>query len=385
MYADRRTEGSPMPKLLAPLGAALSIAVALLGAPADAAHHPDPVRTTAVSRAAKAGGNPFATHPWGVYKGKMEPSWVAWTKATGTRKDRLAYIVNQAKDHWFGHWNPNDKIADQVRDYIANSQQGNKNALVQMAIFRVVPWEHDACRRLPTKAERASYRQWIDRFAHAVGNTPTAIVLQPDGPFALCAPHGSHAPSKLVRYAARVLSAQPNTSVYIEAGASDWPMFGPKGGVTAAVRILVRGGIQYARGFALNGTHYASIGANVRRAKAIRKVLARKGYPDREVVINTSNNGHPFDFGKYKGADPTNPVVCDSVDTAASVTCETLGVPPTPDVANSRWGLSDKTARLARRFVDAYLWFGRPWLHHEGSQPFVTKRAVKLVRTTPFR
>ncbi len=159
----------------------------------------------------------------------MEPSWVAWSNASGTAKDNLAYIANKAKDHWFGHWNPNDKIASQVHDYIANSQDGDKDALVQMAIFRVVPWEHDACNRLPTAAERASYRQWIDRFAGAVGNTPTAIVLQPDGPFALCAPGGSHVPSDLVAYASRVLSAQPNTSVYIEAGASDWPMFGPEG------------------------------------------------------------------------------------------------------------------------------------------------------------
>jgi endoglucanase len=375
-----------MPKLLlAPMGAVLAVAVAVLGAPADASHRPDPLPSSRVTRATSGDANPFATHPWGVYKGKMEPSWVAWNNATGTRKDHLAYIANQAKDHWFGHWNPNDKIADQVRDYIANSQDGDKDALVQMAIFRVVPWEHEACNRLPTKAEKASYRQWIDRFAGAVGNTPTAIVLQPDGPFALCAPGGSRVPSKLVAYAARVLSAQPETSVYIEAGASDWPMFGPKGGVTAAVRILVRGGIEYARGFALNGTHYASIEANVARAQAIRKMLAAKGYPGRKVVINTSNNGHPFNFGKYTGPDPVNPVVCDSVDTPASVTCETLGVPPTADVANPKWGLPADTARMAAKWVDAYLWFGRPWLHHVGSQPFVTKRAVKLVRTTPFR
>jgi endoglucanase len=374
-----------MPKLLAPLGAILALTVALLATPADAAHHPDDAVSSGIAGATRAGDNPFATHPWGVYRGKMEPAWVAWNNASGSAKDDLAYIANKARDHWFGHWNPNDKIADQVDDYIANSQDGDKDALVQMAIFRVVPWEHDACHRLPTQDERASYRQWIDRFAGAVGNTPTAIVLQPDGPFALCAPHGSHAPSDLVAYAARVLSAQPHTSVYIEAGASDWPMFGPKGGVTAAVRILVRGGIKYARGFALNGTHYASIPANVERAQAIRQALAAKGFADRRVVINTSNNGHPFNFGQYTGADPVNPVVCNSKTTPAKVTCETLGVPPTADVADDRWNLPADTARLAAKFVDAYLWFGRPWLHHVGSQPFVTKRAIKLANTTPFR
>jgi len=372
-----------MPNPIAPLVVALATAAALVAAPAHSAR---PAAPTPVHRSTRAtAGNPFLAHPWGAYQGRMEPSWTAWTQATGTAKDLLAYIALKPKDHWFGHWNPDDKVGDQVRDYIADSQDGNPDALVQMAIFRVVPWEHDACRRLPTQAERASYRQWIDRFAAAIGNTPTAIVLQPDGPFALCAPHGSHAPSKLVAYAARVLSAQPRTSVYIEAGAADWPMFGPRGGVTAAVRILVRGGIQYARGFALNGTHYDSIPNEVDRAVKIAKTLARKGYPGRTAVINTSNNGHPFKFGQYTGADPTNPVVCDSTTTPASTTCETLGVPPTADVAAARWKLPSATAALAARYVDAYLWFGRPWLHHVGSQPFVTKRAIKLVKTTPFR
>jgi endoglucanase len=367
------------------LTASLATALALLAPAADAVQRSDTASTSRSAAREESGYNPFATHLWGVYKGKMEPAWVAWNNATGTAKTRLAYIANKSRDHWFGHWNPNDKIADQVRDYIAESQDGNPNALVQMAIFRVVPWEHDACKRLPTKAERASYKQWIDRFAGAVGDTPTAIVLQPDGPFALCAPHGSHALSKLVAYAARVLSAQPNTSVYIEAGASDWPMFGPKGGVTAAVRILVRGGIQYARGFALNGTHYASIPDEVARATAIIKALDAKGFTGRKAVINTSNNGHPFKFGRYTGPDPTNPRVCKSVTTPAKVTCETLGVPPTADVASDDWNLPATTERLAARYVDAYLWFGRPWLHHEGSQPFRVKRAIKLVRTTPYR
>jgi hypothetical protein len=384
-----------MPKPLAPvtaaaaaLAVALSGTTALLAAPADAGHRPAPVSAAPSAGAdahAKRTGNPFLAHPWGVYKGPMEPSWNAWNNATGTAKRLLAYIATKPKDHWFGHWNPDDEIAQKVKSYIANSQDGNPDALVQMTIFRVVPWEHDACNRLPTAAEKASYRLWIDRFAGAVGDTPTAIVLQPDGPFALCAPHGSKAVAHLVRYAARVLSAQPNTSVYIEAGAADWPLFGPNAGVDAAVKILLRGGIRYTRGFALDGTHYDSVPDEVTRARAIITMLDAKGITGRKAVINTSNSGHPFRFGQYTGPDPTNPVVCKSKDTPASKTCETLGIPPTADVAAERWNLPPKTASAAAKFVDAYLWFGRPWLHHEGHQPFVTKRAIRLVRTTPYR
>jgi len=390
-----------MPNPLAPLVTVFATAVAVLAPAAVAvddtatavhstgnagrAGSPGSTGSTGTARAARARHNPFLAHPWGIYQGPMEPSWVAWKKATGTAKRRLAYIAHKPKDHWFGHWNSNDQIARQVRDYIKNSQAGNPDALVQMAVFRVVPWEHEACRRLPTHAERASYKHWIQRFAAAVGHTPTAIVLQPDGPFALCAPHGSRVPSRLVAYASRVLSAQPRTSVYIEAGAADWPVFGPRGGVKAAVKILVRGGIRYAHGFALDTTHYDSVADEVTRATAIIKTLRRKGYAGRRAVINTSNNGHPFKFGRYTGSDPTNPVVCPRKRTPRSVTCETLGIPPTAAVAADRWNLPATTAQRAARYVDAYLWFGRPWLHHAGSQPFVTKRAIKLVRTTPFR
>ena len=378
-----------MPHPIAPVVAALA-ATAALASPASHASQPaspgSPVSSVAVHQTTRAAvGNPFRAYPWGAYLGRMEPAWLAWNQATGAAKRHLWYIARQPRDHWFGHWNPDDRIHDQVKEYIADSQRGNPDALVQMAIFRVVPWEHDACRRLPTKAERTSYKHWINRFAAAVGNTPTAIVLQPDGPFALCAPHGSPAPSRLVAYAARVLSAQPRTSVYIEAGAADWPMFGARGGVTAAVKILVRGGIRYTRGLALNGTHYDSIPSELQRAVAIAKTLAKKGFPGRKVVINTSNNGHPFRFAQYTGPDPTNPVVCPSKTTPARKTCEALGVPPTANVDADRWHLSPATDRLARRYVDAYLWFGRPWLHHEGSQTFVTSRAIKLAKTTPFR
>jgi endoglucanase len=368
----------------------LSVAAGLLSpvsaGPSIATAHPSSATPSAASPSRTgAGDDPFRAYQWGVYQGPMEQTWNPYVQATGHQKKLLGYIAHQPIAHWFGSWNPNDKVAAQVRGYISNAQHGDPNALVQLSIFRMEPWEHAICSRLPTQAERASYKKWVDRFANAVGNTPMAIILQPDGPFALCAPHGSTVPSRLVAYAARVLSAQPRTNVYIEAGAADWPMFGSRGGVDAAVDILVRGGIQYAHGFALDTTHEDSVTDEVGRATAIAKSLAALGYPGRTAVINTSSNGHPYRYGQYTGPDPVNPVVCPSATTAKSVTCETLGIPPTADVGAARWGLSDATSTLARRHVDAYLWFGRPWLHHVASQPFSKDRALQLVRSTPFR
>jgi endoglucanase len=373
-----------MPNVILPLALLLSAVAGTLSSPAPTS----PVQTSTPARtsvAKTANPDPFRAYEWGVYQGPMEQTWNPYVQATGHQKKLLGYIAHQPIAHWFGSWNPNDKIVQQVHDYVANAQAGNPDALVQLSIFRMEPWEHEICSRLPTKAERTSYKRWIDRFASALGNTPAAIILQPDGPFALCAPHGSTVPSSLVAYAARVLSAQPRTSVYIEAGAADWPMFGTRGGVDAAVKILVRGGIQYAHGFALDTTHEDSVVDEVARATAISKTLANLGYPGRKAVINTSSSGHPYRYGTYTGSDPVNPVVCPSTTTAKSVTCETLGFPPTANVDAAKWNLPADTARLAHIHVDAYLWFGRPWLYHSGSQPFSKSRALDLVRSTPWR
>jgi endoglucanase len=373
-----------MPSVFLPVAMLLSLLAGLLSPGSPDLVGARPAWQPPAAHHAKATGNPLAGRPWGTYEGPQELAWAPYENASGHRKKLLGYIALAPKAKWFGAWIPNDQIAQRVDDYIANAQQGDSRTLVQLTVFRMVPWEQDACRRLPTHAERASYKKWIDRFAGAVGSAHAAIVVQPDGPFALCAPHGSKVPSGLVSFAAKRLAAQPHTSVYVEAGAADWPATGSQGGVAAAVRILVRGGIRYARGFALDSTHFDSTTAEVDRAAAIARKLQKRGFAGRKAVINTSSNGHPYVFGAYTGTDPDNPKVCASKSVPAATTCATLGIPPTTRVGARRWGLTAATARLARTYVDAYLWVGRPWLYRQ-SQPFVTRRALELVRSTPWR
>lgn len=335
-------------------------------------------REPASSRAAS--GNPFTSYAWGTYAGPLDFTWTPYQQAGGKRRAILRYLVEQPKAKWFGHWIPDAVLARKVADYVAGAQQGDRDRLVQFTLFRMVPWEQAACTRLPTASERRSYRRWVGIFAAALGDTPAAVVLQPDGPFAQCAPHGSPVLSDLLAWTTRRLAEQPRTAVYIEAGASDWPSPG-QGGVERAADLLVADGVADARGFALNGTHYASTADQVRRAAGLADELARRGIPGRRAVINTSGNGHPFDFGDYRGPDPLNAQVCRTPSDPR--TCISLGIPPTADVAAPRWGLPDDVARDARRVVDAYVWFGRPWLYRQ-NEPFVMKRAIPLVTSSPF-
>jgi hypothetical protein len=201
-----------------------------------------------------------------------------------------------------------------------------------------------------------------------------ALVLQPDLPFALCAPSRGVVALGLVAYAARELSALPHTTVYIDVGAADWPTLGQ------AAAMLARAGVRYARGFALDATHYDSTAHQVAFGAALAAALARKGIGGRHLVVNTAQNGRPFTHQQYHGPNFDNAAVC---ATPASRRCATLGIPPTTDVASPRWGLSRRDRVTASRLVDAYLWIGRPWLYNQ-NDPFDLHRSLALARTTPF-
>ncbi|WP_162599950.1 glycoside hydrolase family 6 protein [Nocardioides solisilvae] len=331
-------------------------------------------RKAALATAAAA--NPLAGHPMGVYKGPGDQAWPPYERSSGETRELLAKIALRPKAKWFGAWIPDGRIRSTVQDYVANSTGGDPDVLVQMAVFRMVPWEHEACRRLPTPAEQASYKFWIDEFAAGVGSAHAAIVLQPDGPFALCAPGGSRLPSELIKYAATRFAALPNTSVYIDAGAADWPKDDP----AQAAEILVRAGVDRVRGFALNSTHYVALADDVAFGTQVVAELARRGIPGKHFVVNTSSNGRGFEFNLGRGNHPDNANVC---RTPEERVCVTLGIPPTTDVANPRWGLGPELTAAAAEHVDAYLWFGRPWLNMQ-NDPFVMDRALAMARTTPW-
>jgi endoglucanase len=355
-----------------PLALVAALAPAALARPGTVTAAP----TTPTSLAQAAGDNPLAGRRWGVYKGRTDQAWAPYDNATGEEKTLLGKIALRPRSTWFGAWTANADIGAKVDKYIANMSGGDPDVLVQMAVFRMKPWEHNACTRLPTTAEQTSYRQWIDRFAAAVGAQHTAIILQPDGPFALCAPGGSKVPSHLIRYASRTFSALPHTSVYIDAGATDWPSDDP----VKAASILTPAGIGVARGFALNSTHYVSTSSEVAFGTRIVAELARRGFPGKHFVVNTAQNGAPFRWSEKRTSNFDNSPVC----TASMTTrCVTLGIPPTTDVANARWGLGATDRSRASAHVDAFMWFGRPWLNMQ-SDPFVKSRALALARTTPW-
>jgi endoglucanase len=317
--------------------------------------------------------NPLAGLPWGIYTGQIDGIYPAYQDASGQAQKLLGRIALRPRTTWFGSWISDAGAQRTAARYIENVTGGDPNVMAQIAIFRVDPWEFAACHHPPTADQQASYYNWINAFAAGIGSSRVALVLQPDLPFALCAPRRGQVALNLVKYAAAQFGALPHTTVYIDVGAADWPT------VKQAVYLLRAAGVKYARGFALNATHYDSNASELEYGAQVSAALAKAGIRGKHFVINTAENGVPWKYWQYHGRHD-NPRVCRN---PRDWPCMTLGAPPTWHVTNRRWGLPPDARRIAARLCDAFLWIGRPWLF-AGANPFEEEQALALARSTPF-
>ena len=325
--------------------------------------------------------NPLAAGPWGVYTGGADGLYPAWQAATGHRKALLAKEALQPRVRWFGSWIPARDIADKLGDYIATTQReaGTKDVLIQLAQFLLWPDGEVNYRNPLPDGYPAYYRSWVDEAAATIGDARVAMVLEPD--LGITQKDGAWRPSvrlDLVAYAARVFGALPHTTVYLDASSADWLK------VDAARDMLLAAGVENVRGFALGATHYTALGDEIAYGQQLVAALADAGLPGKHFVVDTADNGRPFTWPEYWAKHPdgdfNNAETC---RTRTAQKCDTLGIPPTSRVAAAQWGLTRAQRRAARQSVDAYLWFGRPWLYRQAS-PFDLHRALAIARTTPW-
>ncbi|GAB4006409.1 glycoside hydrolase family 6 protein [Nocardioides ultimimeridianus] len=324
---------------------------------------------------ARASVDPIAGGPWGLDAG--DDLAVDWESQTGTTKALLGRIEGQPRVRWFTVGTATSDVETVIARYIANVQAtSGPDALVPLALFRIFPRGEAHRDERMTDAEVAAYRAWMQAAVRAIGSTRAVVVLEPDLA-ELAPPNRKGAPvvpdagrrEALVKQAAEALAALPSTTVYLDAGDADWlPL-------DKATTLLVKSGVQYARGFALGATHYSPLASNVAYAKALQASLAKQGYAGRRAVLDTADNGRGFTWGYWHthkgklGSDFDNAAVCTS---KTATQCVTLGHAPT-------WGVGGYRAQ----YVDGYLWFGRPWLTRQAS-PYNRARALQASRTTPY-
>lgn len=172
-------------------------------------------------------------------------------------------------------------------------------------------------------ADADAYRQWIGRFADALGSAKALVVLEPDAIAHIvdaCTPGEYHAErEQLLSEAIDRLKRQPNTKVYLDAGNPSWIRDPWK-----LVEPLKRAGVAKADGFSLNVSNFQTDPATKEYGRDLSQDLGGKHF-----VIDSSRNGN----------GPLPGVWCNPPGRA-------LGTRPTTNTGDPS--------------LDAYLWVKRP-------------------------
>lgn len=319
---------------------------------------------------AGATSNPIEGVEWGTYQtdstdpGGDPPS--AYFNTARNERDRadFAKLLAVPRFRWFGAWVPTFNEGTKwgarktATKYIEAVQNGNPDVAVGIGIFRLDPFEHAACERLPTQAQIADYKRWIQEFAAGIGDSRVILELQPDMPFTLCLPHRSQVDLELINWTAQQFNALPHTTVYIDAGASDWLK------PAQAASMLKRAGVGSVRGFALNLTHYDSTPRSVAYGKQIVRWLASHGVKGIHFTVSTAMNGRPFLAYKHRRTFKLG-IECRS---RSSRSCVTLGQKP--------------TTKTSTPLCDGYVWYGRPWIDNATRRSY--DEVLQIIRTSPF-
>ncbi|GAA2244906.1 glucanase [Streptomyces ruber] len=175
--------------------------------------------------------------------------------------------------------------------------------------------------------DAAAYRDWIGRFAGAIGDSEAIVVLEPDAVAHIvdgCTPPEYHAERELLLSEAITrLKRQPRTRVYLDAGNPDWIEEPWK-----LVEPLRRAGVAGADGFSLNVSNFQTDTVTKRYGLSLSGQLGGKHF-----VVDSSRNGN-------------GPPAGDRGDTWCNPPGRALGTPPTTDTGEAA--------------LDAYLWIKRP-------------------------
>lgn len=227
------------------------------------------------------------------------------------------YIASQSQAYWFGEWSGDISSAAKK-----HSDAVNREGATATSVLYYIPYRD--CGNYGAGGARASeYRLWVQRYAAAIAQTPTLVILEPGAIlFTEClSPELLRERYDLIQFAIKELKRNVRTRVYVDAGHPGWFT------VEEAVKRLKLAGSDLADGFVLNISNHYSTEANVSYGNQISAALGGKSF-----IIDTSRNG--------KGPNTADFSSCNSPD---------RGLGSAPILKPS--GLNK---------VDAFLWIKRP-------------------------
>jgi endoglucanase len=294
-----------------------------------------------------ARSNPIARVKWRPYEGSADTLWTAYASARGRRRMLLGKLALQPRALFIGSWISSSDIRDVAAEVVRDTQRGDSSVLTQFGTFELNPWEGSWTG--DGQWDVGDAERWYKGLAAGIGTARALVILQIDLPFAAQTPNQQ--PETIDAYGTKVLSADPHTTVYIDAGAYGWLPPAQQGA------LLISNGIRHARGFSINDTQYGPMSKELEYGAEVVAYLNHHGIAGKHFLVNTAQNGQPYLAGQVSGPSNDTPRCASRTQTL----CQRTGIPPNTDVTNPRWHLSAGDAAIARRDVDGYVWASQPW------------------------
>lgn len=178
---------------------------------------------------------------------------------------------------WFGGWNGN--IASDVNQLVSAASASHKIPL--MVVYNIP--NRDCGSFSAGGATASSYGTWIRSLAGGLKGRRADIILEPDALAQLdcLGENDQTARLAMLQDAVTVLSASPQTRVYIDAGHAKWTR------TDMMAARLQRAGIARASGFSLNVSNFIDTPTTATYGNELAAKVGNKHY-----LIDTSRNGN---------------------------------------------------------------------------------------------
>lgn len=221
-----------------------------------------------------------------------------WRKNRSADAAQMDKIAGQSAAKWLGDWNA-DIYAD-TKAYVDSASAVNQTPVM---VAYNIPQRDCGSYSAGGSNGGTAYKSWIDGLARGIGSREAVVILEPDALSLVdcLSQEAKEARFALIRYAVDKLKANGQTTVYIDAGNSNWV------NANDMSARLSSAGISKADGFALNVSNFHWNNDLIRFGKEVSSKIGGKHF-----VIDTSRNGLGPNGGEWcnpsgraLGAKPT--------------------------------------------------------------------------------